>query len=72
MSNKVSVMGKPINMDALRLQNEETIAVGNMHVNSRGDQLGDGGKIVKTRNEVMQEYYEQKKQANDIEEDEEF
>ena len=52
-----SALGKQIDMDKLRLHNESTIAVGNMKVNARGDQLGPGGNVVKTRNEVMQEYY---------------
>jgi hypothetical protein len=29
-----------------------------MRVNARGDQLGPGGKIVKTRNQIMKEYYQ--------------
>lgn len=52
-----SAMGKPVDMDLLRLSNEETIAVGNMRTNARGDQLGKGGKVVKTRAEVMKEYH---------------
>jgi hypothetical protein len=44
-------------MESLRLANEETIAVGNMKVNARGDELGFGGKIVKTRKEVADETY---------------
>lgn len=52
-----SALGKTIDMDNLRLANEETIAIGNMKVNARGDELGPGGKIVKTRNQVMDEYY---------------
>lgn len=52
-----SALGKNIDMDTLRLANEETIAIGNMKVNARGDELGPGGKIVKTRNQVMDEYY---------------
>ena len=50
-------MGKAIDMDNIRLSNEDVIAVGNMKVNARGDELGFGGKIVKTRNQVMDEYY---------------
>jgi len=49
--------GKKINLDALIAQNEEVIAVGNMKVNARGDQLGLGGKVEKTRDQVMSEYY---------------
>ena len=52
-----TALGKNIDMDNLRLINEETIAVGNMRVNARGDELGPGGAIVKTRNQVMDEYY---------------
>jgi hypothetical protein len=52
-----SAQGKPVDMDAMRLRNEEEIAVGNMKVNARGDELGPGGVVVKTRNEVMTEYY---------------
>lgn len=52
-----SAQGKPVDMDMLRLRNEEEIAVGNMKVNARGDELGPGGTVVKTRNEVMNEYY---------------
>jgi hypothetical protein len=50
-------MGKKIDIDAIRLKNETVIAVGNMKVNARGDQLGAGGKIVKTRDQLMKEYY---------------
>jgi len=45
--------GVPVDIDRLRLANETTIAVGNMRVNARGDQLGTGGKIVKTRAQVL-------------------
>lgn len=53
-----SAQGRVVDMEKLRLANEETIAVGNMKVNARGDQLGPGGKIVKTRNQLMKEYYQ--------------
>ena len=52
-----SAQGRVVDMEKLRLANEETIAVGNMKVNARGDQLGPGGKVVKTRNQLMKEYY---------------
>ena len=47
--------GKPVDMDALRMANETYIAVGNMRVNARGDELGPGGKIVRTREEIQAE-----------------
>ena len=49
--------GKLVDMDTLALRNEYTIAVGNMNVNARGDQLGEGGQIVKTREDIMSEHY---------------
>ena len=52
-----SAQGKNVDVDMLRLRNEEVIAVGNMKVNARGDELGPGGVVVKTRNEAMDEYY---------------
>lgn len=55
--NYRTALGKAVDMDNLRLVNEETIAIGNMKVNARGDELGPGGQVVKTRNEVMDEYY---------------
>lgn len=50
--------GKSIDMDAMRVANEKEIAVGNMKVNAAGDELGPGGVILRTRNEVMQDYYQ--------------
>jgi hypothetical protein len=60
MNRKIyrTAQGKSIDVDMLRLQNEETIAVGNMKVNARGDELGPGGTVVRTRNEVMQDHYQ--------------
>lgn len=52
-----TAMGKSIDMDRVRLENETTIAIGNMRTNARGDELGQGGQIVKTRAQIMQEYY---------------
>jgi hypothetical protein len=54
-TNHRTARGIPVDMDRLRLANEQTIAVGNMKVNARGDQLGPGGKIIKTRQQVMAE-----------------
>jgi hypothetical protein len=52
-----TALGKVIDMDNIRLANEDVIAIGNMKVNARGDELGAGGEVVKTRNQVMDEYY---------------
>tara|TARA_B100000902_G_scaffold109697_1_gene111299 strand:+ start:11543 stop:11932 length:390 start_codon:yes stop_codon:yes gene_type:complete len=55
--------GKKIDMDTLRQRNELTPAVGNARVNARGDELGPGGKIIKNRDEVIRDYYEEHPQA---------
>lgn len=58
-----SMQGKPIDMDKLSLRNELTPAVGNMKVNARGDELGPGGQIVRTREQIMQDYYKNNPRA---------
>lgn len=45
--------GKEIDMGKLVLQNEMTVAVGNVKVNARGDELGPGGKIIRKREDVI-------------------
>ena len=52
-----TLQGKLIDMDMLRQKNELTPAVGNVRVNARGDELGRGGKIVRSREEVLKDYY---------------
>jgi len=52
-----SAQGKIVDMDKLRLIHENEIAVGNMKVNARGDQIGTNGKVVKSRNEVVKDHY---------------
>jgi hypothetical protein len=59
MSKRVytTANGKRVNIDAVIAQNEESIAIGNMKVNARGDELGPGGRIERTRDKVMSDYY---------------
>jgi hypothetical protein len=45
------------------LKNETVPAVGNAKVNARGDELGAGGKIVRTREQVLQDYYKNNPRA---------
>ena len=52
-----TMQGKQVDMDLLRKRNELTPAVGNARVNARGDELGPGGKIVRKREEVLEDYY---------------
>jgi hypothetical protein len=51
--------GKNVDLDLLISRNELTPAVGNARVNARGDELGPGGKIVRKREDVLKDYYEQ-------------
>jgi hypothetical protein len=52
-----SMQGREIDIDKLRQRNEATLAVGNVKMNARGDELGAGGKIVKKREDASEEYY---------------
>lgn len=60
MTRKIyrSMQGRPVDMEALKMKNETTVAVGNKPMNARGDELGPGGKIIKKRSEVVAEYYD--------------
>jgi len=53
-----TMQGKMVDIEKLRAANENTRAVGNMNVNARGDILGPGNTIVKSKEAVMKEYYE--------------
>jgi hypothetical protein len=55
-----TMQGKTLDMEKLQMANEMTPAVGNVKVNARGDELGPGGKIVKTREETMKEFYDKR------------
>lgn len=57
--------GKSIDLDLLIQRNELTPAVGNARVNARGDELGKGGKIVRKREEVLRDYYQNSKSVPD-------
>ena len=58
-----SMQGKQIDMEKLQLRNELSPAVGNMKVNARGDELGAGGKIIRTREQILQDYYKNNPRA---------
>ena len=52
-----SANGKPVDMGALRLQNEKTRAVGNMKVNARGDEINDNNQIIRKKSEQVNSQY---------------
>ena len=64
MANKNyrSANNRTVDMDTLRLKNEEVRAVGNMGVNARGDRLDNKNKTVDSRNRRVTRQY--KKQTN--------
>ena len=53
--------GRYLDINALKIQQENTVAVGNSRMNARGDILGQGGQVVKTRDEIMTEFYNSQK-----------
>lgn len=56
MGKKIrSFRGKMVDMDDIRRRNEDAIAVGNMNVNARGDELDEWGKVIKARDQVARD-----------------
>jgi hypothetical protein len=60
---QVSMRGKPIDMDGLRAQNDEKVAIGNARMNARGDVLGRGGKIEIRRDQIIRDFYNRNPQG---------
>jgi hypothetical protein len=58
MGQYKSMQGKTVDIEKLAKQHELTPAVSNIKINARGDLLGDGGKIVQRREDVVSSYYE--------------
>lgn len=57
--------GQTIDMGRMRLENETAEAVGNMHVNARGDEIDSQGNIIRTRNEIMKDHYKDPNQQKE-------
>ena len=53
-----SYRGQPVDMDASAKKFEKEIALGNARMNAKGDIVGKGGKIIKTREQQLAEYKE--------------
>jgi len=58
-----SMRGREIDMEKLNLKNELLPAVGNMKVNARGDEIGKGGQVVRTREDILKDYYKENPRA---------
>jgi hypothetical protein len=54
-----SALGQPVDMERLRLENESTVAVGNVRMNARGDLLDQSNNILVKREQIEQEYNRQ-------------
>jgi len=52
-----SMRGVPVDLAKLMARQEKNITVGNTKTNARGDQLGKGGRIVKSADELAREHY---------------
>lgn len=52
-----SVRGKEVDMEKLQLRHETVPAVGNAKMNARGDEIGAGGQVIRTREQILQDYY---------------
>jgi hypothetical protein len=55
MTKKIykSANGKTVDLGALVLQNENVRAVGNMHVNARGDRIDEFGNPISSRSQQI-------------------
>ena len=60
-----SFRGVEVDFNALSKKYEKTVALGNSHMNAKGDLLGRGGKIIKTREEQLKAYDEAKLQRQE-------
>jgi hypothetical protein len=56
-----SLQGKTVDMESLAARNEAMPAVGNVRMNARGDELGPGGTIIRKREDIVNDHYNQKK-----------
>lgn len=54
---QTSMRGIAIDMDAMRAQQEESVAIGNARMNARGDMLRKGGEIEIRREQVIRDFY---------------
>jgi len=54
MSRHVTYRGATVDMEAMRRENEKTVALGNMGVNAKGDKLR-GGAVAKTADQIARE-----------------
>ena len=59
MKQYKSMRGASVDLAKLMAKAEKTISVGNTQSNARGDQLGRGGRVVKSAADIAREHYNQ-------------
>ena len=52
-----SMRGAKLDLAKLMARQEKNITIGNTKSNARGDQLGEGGKIIRSADELAREHY---------------
>lgn len=57
MKQYKSMRGVNIDLAKLMAKADKEIAIGNTQTNARGDQLGRGGRVVKSADEIAREHY---------------
>ena len=57
MKKHRTIRGVELDLAKLMARQEKNITVGNTKSNARGDQLGEGGRIVKSADELAREHY---------------
>mgnify|MGYP001257135234 CR=1 FL=1 len=63
MVTRKTASGNDIDMEALMVENEEVIAVGNTRMNARGDTLDSKGNVIQTVQETATAYYKENPNA---------
>lgn len=61
-----TMQGREVDMEKLMRQHELMPAVGNIRVNARGDELGPGGKIIRKKEDIVNEYYEKNNSSKNV------
>lgn len=53
----LSMRGQNVDMARLAMDHGDMVALGNASMNARGDILGPGGQVVKTREQIARDYH---------------
>lgn len=60
MAKHTSYRGVTLDIDSLRRENGDAVALGNARTNARGDQIDHTGKVVKTAEQIARESHRTK------------